>query len=60
MFRRIICQFQTCNVWHCPSSKYLFDSNLNESRKSAYTTGHNTETTLILVKNDIMVSIWSV
>ena len=38
-------------------NKYLLDSNLIESRQSAYRTGHSTETALIRVKNDIMMAI---
>ena len=37
-------------------SKNISDSNLTESRHSACRTGHNTETALIRMKNDIMMS----
>ena len=38
-------------------NKYLLDSNLTETRQSAYRTGHITETALIRMKNDTMMSI---
>ena len=39
-------------------NKYLINNNLDESLKSAYKSGHSTETSLVRVKkNDIMVSI---
>jgi len=38
-------------------NKYLINNNLNESLQSAYKTGHSTETALVRVKNDIMMSI---
>ena len=37
--------------------KYLNNNNLNESLQSAYKSGHSTETALVRVKNDIMMSI---
>ena len=37
-------------------NKYFLDSNLIESRQYAYRTGYSTETALIHVKNDIMMS----
>jgi len=36
---------------------YLINNNLNESPESAHKSGHITETVLVLVKNDIMMSI---
>ena len=38
-------------------NKYLLDSNLIQSRQSAYRTVHSTETALIRVQNDIVMSI---
>ena len=38
-------------------NKYLINNNLNESLQSAYKSGHSTETALVRVKNDIMMSI---
>ena len=38
-------------------NKYLINKNLNESLQSAYKSGHSTETALVRVKNDIMMSI---
>ena len=38
-------------------NKYLINYILNESLQSAYTSGHSTETALVRVKNDIMMSI---
>ena len=38
-------------------NKYLIYNNLNESLQSAYKGGHSTETALVRVKNDTMVSI---
>jgi len=38
-------------------SKYLINNNLKESLQYAYKTGHSTETALVRVKNDIMMSI---
>ena len=38
-------------------NKYLIINNLNESLQSAYKNGHSTETALVRVKNDIMMSI---
>ena len=37
-------------------NKYLINNNLNESLQSAYKSGHSTETALVRVKNDIMMS----
>jgi len=38
-------------------NKYLINNNLNESLWSAYKSGHSTETALVLVKYDTMMSI---
>ena len=38
-------------------NKYLINNNLNESLQSANKSGHSTETALVRVKNDIMMSI---
>ena len=38
-------------------NKYLINNNLNESLQSAYKSGHSTETALVRVKNDNMMSI---
>ena len=38
-------------------NKYLLNNNLNESVESAYKCGHSTETALVRVNNDIMMSI---
>ena len=38
-------------------SKYLLVNNLNETQQSAFKCGHSTETVLLRVKNDIMLSI---
>ena len=38
-------------------SKYLIKNNLNESLQSAYKSRYSTETALVRVKNDIMMSI---
>ena len=38
-------------------TKYLINNNLNESLQSANKSGHSTETTLVRVKSDIMMSI---
>jgi hypothetical protein len=38
-------------------NKYLINNNLKESLQSAYKSGHSTETALVRVKNDIMMSI---
>ena len=37
-------------------NKYLINNNLNESLQSTYKSGHSTETALVQVKNDIMMS----
>ena len=37
-------------------NKYLININLNESLQSAYKSDHSTETSLVRVKNDIMMS----
>ena len=37
--------------------KYLISNNLNQSLQSAYKSGRSTETVLVRVKNDIMMSI---
>jgi len=39
-------------------NKYLINNNFNESLQSAYKSSHSTETALIRVKNDIMMSIY--
>jgi len=41
-------------------NKYLINNNLNESLKSAYKSGHRTETALVQVQNGIMMSIYQV
>ena len=38
-------------------SKYLLVNNLNETLQSAFKCGHSTETVLLRLKNDIMMSI---
>ena len=38
-------------------NQYLINSSLNESQQSAYESGHSTETALVWVENDIMMSI---
>ena len=38
-------------------NKYLINNNLNESLQSAYKNAHSTETALVRVNNDIMMSI---
>ena len=38
-------------------NKYLINNILNESLQSAYKSRHSTETALVRVKNDIMMSI---
>ena len=38
-------------------SKYLLVNNLNKTQQSAFKCGHSIETTLLRVKNDIMMSI---
>jgi len=38
-------------------NKYLINNNLNELLQSAYKSDHSTETTLVRVKNYIMMSI---
>jgi len=38
-------------------NKYLINKNLNESLQSAYKSGPSTETSLVRVKNDIMMAI---
>jgi len=38
-------------------NKYLINNNLNEPLQSAYKSGDSTETALIRVKSDIMMSI---
>jgi len=38
-------------------NKYLINNNPNESLQSAYKSCHSTETALVRVKNDIMMSI---
>ena len=37
-------------------NKYLINNNINESLQSAYKSDHSTETTLVRMKNDIMMS----
>ena len=39
-------------------NKYCINTNRNETLQSAYKSGHNTETTLARVKDDIMMSIY--
>jgi len=38
-------------------NKYLINNNINGSLQSAYISGHSTETALVRVKNDIIMSI---
>ena len=38
-------------------NKYLINNNLNESLQSAYKSGHSTETALVRLKNNIIMSI---